>query len=133
MNAIPSRTISMTFVVGDSIGYARLLDVRRKGIRNGNWVLLELSEKALLRCALWVARARGGIRNLQLITQVMEIMSKLLQTVGRSVGRAGRVRAMKMFEKYNIPAGVFSWAPRVKEWLQDAGYVRYLGMLEVNM
>ena len=131
MNSIPSRSISTTFGVGDSISYAQLLDVRSKGVRNGNWVLLELSEKALLRCALWVAKVRGGIRNLQLLTQVMKIIPKLLQSIS-SVGKAGRVRAIKMFEKYNIPTGVFSWAPIVKEWLQDPGYIRYLGIMQVN-
>ena len=132
MNSIPSRPVSTTFGVGDSISYAQLLDVRSKGVRNGNWVLLELSERALLRCALWVAKARGGIRNLQLITQVMKIIPKLLQSIGTNVVRAGRVRMMKMIEKYNIPTGVFSWAPIVKEWLQDPGYIQYLGIMQVN-
>jgi len=79
-----------------------------------------------------VAKVRGGIRNLQLLTQVMKIIPKLLQSIGTNVVRAGRVRMMKMIEKYNVPAGVFSWAPIVKEWLQDPGYIRYLGIMQVN-
>jgi hypothetical protein len=37
-----------------------------------------------------------------------------------------------MLEEYAKPGGVFSWAPRMREWLYDPRYVRYLGVMEVN-
>jgi len=32
----------------------------------------------------------------------------------------------------NMPGGLFSWAPRVKDWMSDMNFVWYLGVLEIN-
>jgi hypothetical protein len=46
---------------------------------------------------------------------------------------AGSRRARAMLQEYDKSVnGVFGWVPRLREWLHDSGYVRYLGVLEVN-
>lgn len=86
----------------------------------------------MFRCALWVAKARGKISNVRLMVHVLGIALKLLKTYRSRIVNAGSRRATLMFEEYSKPGGVFSWAPQTREWLYDPGYVRYLGMLEVN-
>jgi hypothetical protein len=39
---------------------------------------------------------------------------------------------MILFQTYGQPGGLFSWAPRMREWLHDRKYIVYLGVLEVN-
>jgi hypothetical protein len=57
---------------------------------------------------------------------------KLLETRRSRIVNAGRRRATEMLEEYEKPGGVFSWAPRMREWLCDPRYVKYLGMMELS-
>jgi hypothetical protein len=66
------------------------------------------------------------------MVQVLKIALKLVEGVGSAILKVGRRRTMQMFETYAKPFGVFSWAPQVRGWLNDAGYVWYLGVLGVN-
>ena len=86
----------------------------------------------MFRCGLWVAKARGKISSMRLMVHVLRIALKLLETHRNRIVNAGRRRANQMFKEYAKPGGVFSWAPSMREWLYDSGYVRYLGVLEVN-
>jgi hypothetical protein len=116
---------------GDSITYPCLVDLLRRGLRNGNWKHLDSGQKALFRCAMWIAKARGNISNAKLMVQVLGVALKMLQTVDR-IERAGRRRATMMFQDFATPGGLFSWAPHIRKWLRDSKYVRYLGMMAVN-
>jgi hypothetical protein len=104
----------------------------RKSLRNGNWFRLNITEKALFRCGLWVARARGFVRNPKLILQLLRVASRLLENVCATIDRAGKKRAGQMLEKFSRPQGAFTWAPKLREWLQCAPFVSYLGLLELN-
>jgi hypothetical protein len=117
---------------GDSITYPCLVDLRRRGLRNGNWKHLNIMDRALFRCAFWVAKVRGRISNTRLMVQVLKVGLKLVEGVGSVILKVGRRRTMQMFETYGKPFGVFSWAPRVREWLSETSYVWYLGVLGVN-
>jgi hypothetical protein len=66
------------------------------------------------------------------MVQILRIVLKLRHSLQSRIIKAGRARAVKMFEEYARPGGVFSWAPRVREWLHDPNYISYLGVLEVN-
>jgi hypothetical protein len=104
----------------------------RKSLRNGNWFRLNIIEKALFRCGLWVARARGCVRSPELILQLLRVASRLLENVCATIDRVGKRRAAQMLEEFSRPQGVFTWAPKLREWLQHASFVRYLGLLELN-
>ncbi|MGA2462615.1 MAG: hypothetical protein ABSF82_14450 [Candidatus Bathyarchaeia archaeon] len=116
---------------GNSITYPCLVGFLRRGLRNGNWGHLDTADRALFRCALWVAKARGKISNTKLMVQALRVALKIVQMVSR-IGRVGRTRATMMLQEFAKPRGVFSWAPRVRGWLQDPRYQTYLGLLEVN-
>ena len=114
------------------LSYSSLVGFWRRGFRNGNWGTLNIAEKGLFRCALWVAKVRGKISNMKLMVQVLKVALKLTEGFRSHVLKAGRRRAVTMYETYGKPNGVFSWVPRLKEWLCDPNYVLYLGILQVN-
>ncbi len=118
-----------------ALTYARLSVIRRLGLRDGNWAPLRISEKALFRCALWVAKDRGKISNSKLVAQVKEIAVKLLRIgkIGNSILRTGWKQARMILDLYEKPHGVFSFAPQVRRWLSDEKYVWYLGVLGAGL
>jgi hypothetical protein len=115
-----------------SVGYDWLRALWRRSVRNGHWTRLSLSKRGLYRCALWIAKARGSISNMRLMVQVLRIALELLKSFQSCIVSAGKRRAMILFQTYGQPGGVFSWAPRMREWLHDPNYISYLGVLEVN-
>ena len=117
---------------GDSLTYSSLAGFQRRSMRNRSWRMLSVAERGLYRCALWVAKARGKITNTKLMVQTLRVALKLLESFQSRIVKAGRARAMMMFEEYARPGGVFSWAPRMREWLYDPKYIVYLGALELN-
>jgi len=117
---------------GDSLTYSSLAGFQRRSMRNRSWRRLSVAERGLYRCALWVAKARGKITNTRLMVQTLRVALKLLEGFQSRIAKAGRARAMMMFEEYAKPGGLFSWAPRMREWLHDPRYLLYLGVLEVN-
>jgi len=117
---------------GDSLTYSSLAGFQRRSMRNRSWQRLSVAERGLYRCALWVAKARGKITNTRLMVQTLRVALKLLEGFQSRIAKAGRARAMIMLEEYAKPGGVFSWAPRMREWLHDSRYLLYLGVLEVN-
>jgi hypothetical protein len=66
------------------------------------------------------------------MVQVLRIALKLRRSLESRIVKVGRARAAVMFEEYARPGGVFSWAPRMREWLHDPNYISYVGVLEVN-
>ena len=116
----------------DAITYSQLIGWRRRGLRNGNWALLDSCEKGLFRCSLWLARVRNEISNMKLMVQVLRIVSKLLESFRSRTMKTGMRRASVMIEIYTKPEGVFDWAPRMREWLSDSRFMWYLGILDVN-
>ena len=116
----------------DSLSYSWLDRLWHRSHRNRSWSRLSVAERGMFRCGLWVAKARGKISSMRLMVHVLRIALKLLETHSSRIVTAGRRRAQRMFEEYAKPGGVFSWAPYVRQWLNDPGYIRYLGVLEVN-
>jgi hypothetical protein len=121
----------LTSQSSDLLAYSSLKRLRRRGLRNGGWATLEIAEKGIFRCALWIAKTRGRITNTRLMVQVMHVALRMLESFRNRIGRVGMRRASLMRE-YARPGGVFSWAPRVRERLLDASFVWYLGVMEVN-
>jgi hypothetical protein len=101
-------------------------------LRNGAWARLEIAERGLFRCALWIAKARNKITNTRLMVQILRVALKLLKSFESRIVKVGKARAAIMLEMYARPGGVFTWMPRMREWLHDPKYLMYLGVLEVN-
>jgi hypothetical protein len=115
-----------------SVSYSWLRTLWRRSVRNGHWTRLSLPKRGLYRCALWIAKARGSISNMRLMVQTLRIALELLKSLQSRIESVGKKRAMILFQTYGQPGGVFSWAPRMREWLHDPNYISYLGLLEVN-
>jgi len=114
--------------MNNPLGYAWLTTIWRRSLRKGSWAKLSPTRKALIRCALWIAKTRGRISNTRLVTQVLHIAFQILGSFQIRIAAAGKQRAIRMSRIYNELGGVFSWAPQVREWLSDANYVFYLGV-----
>lgn len=111
------------------LDYSYLVAIQRRGFRNGNWFRLELVDRGLFRCALWVAKVRRRIKNFKRIMRVLAIASKLLTTLRSRIYGAGSVRASKLLCRFNV-RGLFEWAPHVRDWLKDSRYIFYLDLEE---
>ena len=122
----------LEIVAKREVNHSCLTKVFYKGLRNRNWVNLQIEERALFRCALWVTKVRGRVSNAKLMVQVLRIAMKLLEGAHSLIVRAGRTRVREILQSSTTPNGIASWAPRIKEWLNDSNYIYYLGMLVVN-
>jgi hypothetical protein len=66
------------------------------------------------------------------MVQTLRVALKMLDSFRSRIAKAGRARATMMFEEYAKPGGLFEWAPRMREWLRNPGFVWYIGVMEVN-
>lgn len=115
-----------------SLSHGDLLNIMRKAYRNGNWRRLKGVEKALFKASLQLARLRGRIVNPRLLESVKNIVEKLLQTPLTIILQLGREQASSLLRLYG-ENGVFKWAPDVKKWLKDPGYVLWLGVSQLAL
>jgi len=114
------------------LDYRSLVTLQRRSFRNGSWCRLPLVDRALFRCALWVARVRGGIVNLKLLVRVLGIVLRLLDTARMRIWRAGRARAEELRMRFE-DRRIFDWAPRMRDWLAERSFVFYLGLGELYL
>lgn len=125
----PRRSTSETLSEGaSSISFSILSSLWRKSLRSGHWFSIGSAERALYRCALWIAKARGCIVNRALVAQILEITRHLLGSIRSRITAAGEGRVRLLLKDYGNRGGVFNWAPQVREWLHDATYIFYLGV-----
>ena len=107
--------------------YRSLLAIKRKGLRNRNWLRLSIEDRGLFRCAMWVARVHGSIVNLKLLVRVLGIVLRMLENASMCIWRIGKTRA-EALERAFREKGLFDWAPLMTDWLRDKHYVIYLGV-----
>ena len=110
------------------ITYEELLANFKKGLRNGNWRKLNFLEKALFRASLWYAKHRGSIVNAALAQKLSALIEKLKETKGMRIFKRGFEKAAEMLDKYE-EKGVFTWAPKLRDWLKDLDYIFWLGAM----
>lgn len=108
--------------------YKDLLSSFRKGLRNGNWRLLNSLERALYRASLWYAKYNDRIVSMSLLDKLSELVKKLKATAGTKIFKRGFEKAVELTEKYE-KKGVFIWMPQLKNWLKDPDYIFYLGVV----
>jgi hypothetical protein len=122
-----------------------LWNTYRKGRLRRNWRLLTPREKALYRVAMAYTKPKkrrvlinGRRREIdvgrtivepQLVQKLKELLAKLLETRGTKIFKRGLAKARRLLD--NEKEAVFSWAPRLKEWLKDADYIFWLGTVRV--
>jgi hypothetical protein len=122
---------SIRFVKNCKLDHVSLRLYMRVGLRRGTWSALSRVEKALYRCGLWVAKARGRITSMKLSVSVIGIITKLVATIRSRIYALGLARARTLRRNY-VLAGVFDWAPGVSAWFSRAEYIMYLGITELN-
>jgi hypothetical protein len=114
-----------------SLDHESLRFYMRRGLRRGTWAALDTVEKALYRCALWVAKVRGRIASSKLSVSIIGIITKLVTTAGARIYRLGLARAHALWNCYTS-AGVFEWAAEVKVSFSRPEYIMYLGVMQLQ-
>jgi hypothetical protein len=105
--------------------YNDLLGYMKRALRNGSWFKLPRLERALYRASLILAKMKGKILNADLITQLLEIIEKLL-TPKMRIMKLGFQKAKELITAYK--KGYLSWCPELLEWLTDKNYIFWLGL-----
>jgi len=62
---------------------------------------------------------------------VARIVIKIIRTARARIYSLGWARAAELNKRFE-EAGLFRWAPWVREWFTDREYVFYLGVTELN-
>lgn len=118
-----------------------LWNTYRKGRLRRNWRVLTPREKALYRVAMAYTKPKkrmvpinGRMEQLNvgrtivepgLVQKLKELLAKLQETRGTKIFKRGFDKAVELLRKGE--EAVFSWAPRLKNWLKDPDYVFWLG------
>ena len=113
------------------LSYGALRSCQIRGMRNGNWRLLTGLQRGFYRACMAYARFREAIVNPKMVGFLRELIEKLRSTM--------RTRALKVAieEVHRVApiyfrAGVFKWAPQLMAWLDDEGYMFWLGITKLN-
>jgi hypothetical protein len=114
-----------------ALDHVNLMFYFRVGLRRKTWGGLGGLEKALYKCALWVAKMRGRITNMKLSASIRQIIAKLLVAVSTRIYALGLTRA-RMLRNKCLSGGVFEWAPEVETLLFKPDYITFLGAMELN-
>ena len=114
----PMRTTELTA--------CRLLTALRKGQRTGRWRRLHLLDKALVKASLQYLRHGGRISNETLLVKLERLIEQLLETRGQRIVSRGLAKAAALLRE-GAEKGLFSWVPRMNEWLKDPDYIFWLG------
>jgi hypothetical protein len=99
----------------------------RKGQRTGRWRSLHFLDKALFKASYYYLRHGGRIMNESLLVKLERLVELLLETRGQRIVSRGLAKAAALLRD-GADKGLFSWAPRMKEWLKDPDYIFWLGM-----
>jgi len=113
-----------------SLDYGVLLRAFRRGIRNGEWHKLGQEKRGLFRCALEFLKKGARIVRTNLVKELLDIIKALTSPLKRTIWQKGLEVANAM--RKQLEEGVFSWCPKLKDWLQDPDYIFYLGVSSVN-
>jgi hypothetical protein len=60
------------------------------------------------------------------VRKLSTLVEKLKETKGARIFKRGCEKAVELLEKGD---SIFAWAPSLREWLKDADYVFWLGMV----
>lgn len=117
-----------------SLGYEELKNVLREVCRKRKrWHSGRAIHKKLLEAC--VAFTRSGLRIAdKMVLDRLRVALVELRVLNRRLGILlnGETRASEMWLLCKAH-GVFKWAPRLKEWLQEEGYRFWLGMICLSL
>ncbi len=112
------------------ITYCKLRMILEKAYRNGNWNRLTHLERTLYRAGLELASLRKRIVNKSLLSLLYGIIKKLLTKFSNRIWKLGRSKAEELKTNYQ-KQGMFSLCPFLRNLLEDASYLFWLGNREV--
>jgi len=114
-----------------SLSYEDLKACHLRGMRNGNWFLLDRVQRGFYRACMVYTRLSRPIRNPRLVGFLGDLMEKMRSS--RKI-RALRTAAKEVERIMPIcfNAGVFNWVPQLLRWLQEEQYLEWLGVTKLS-
>jgi len=113
------------------LSYETLKAYQLKGMRNGNWRLLDTVQRGFYRACIDYARLREAIVNPRLIGLLRELIEKLRSTNRIRCLKVGLKEVERVAPIY-FEVGVFKWAPQLYRWLREEPYLIWLGFTKLN-
>jgi len=113
------------------LSYGVLSSHRLKGMRNGNWRLLDRTQRGFYRACVAYAKLRGAIVNPKLVRLLRALIEQLKSTYGSRTLEVAEIEVSRMASVY-LKAGVFNWVPQLCRWLQEETYLVWLGLMKLN-
>jgi hypothetical protein len=104
------------------VSYADILSVWRKSLRNGSFRRLPLIEKGIFRAALCYAKMKGRIINPRLVGMIKGVADRVCKGLRRRMFEHGLNRAWNM-----LSGKCCKFFPAVRKWMDDEGYILWLG------
>jgi hypothetical protein len=112
----------------EAVTSAYLLAALRKDQRTGTWRRLHFLDKALFKASYYYLRHGWRIRNESLLVKLERLVELLIETRGQRIVSRGLAKAAALLRD-GVEMGIFSWVPRMKEWLKDPDYIFWLGTM----
>jgi hypothetical protein len=106
--------------------YDRLQQCFCKSVRTRTWRRLHHLDKALFRASLDYLQRGGRILNESLLLKLERLVEQLTDTRAKRIVTRGLAKAAALLRD-GAETGIFGWAPRLKYWLHDPGYIFWLG------
>jgi len=107
--------------------FNNLVQVQKKGFRNGSWRKLSILDRSFFRASICYAKLKGMIVSRKLLAELGSIIRELTSTLGMSIFRSGLLTARSMLAIFEEER-VFNWASEVKDWLEDPNFIFWLGL-----
>ena len=102
-----------------------LFAIYRRGLRNGNWRRLKVSERALFKAAFCYLRRGGRIVSMSVLEKLRFLIDKLNETIRMRIFRKGFERAIEILNACKN----FAWSSSLKKWLKEPDYIFWLGTI----
>ena len=106
----------------ETISYADMLSLWRRGLRNGAMRRLPSLKRGLFSAALCYARMTGRIINPRLVEMIKGVADRIGKGLGRRILERGMERALEF-----LKGRVCRIFPAVRRWIDDNGYILWLG------
>ncbi len=113
------------------LSYETLRACQLKGMRNGNWRLLDRVQKGFYRACMAYARLREAIVNPKLVGHLRALIEKLKSTM-RARALEVAIKEVERVAPIYSKAGIFRWAPCLYRWLHEEPYLVWLGFTRLN-
>lgn len=114
-----------------SLTFNDLVQIQKRGVRNGSWRFLPTVDRMYLKVSIIFAKINGKIVNSKVISMLNLIIEKITPGYARNILKVGNQKADELILLYRSRR-VFTWAPQTLEWLRNPRFITWLGVIQLR-